>query len=166
MGSFFSYSNATENVKYENNESDENTGNSNIVYDGKLIKRILIATGHYSEDTLKIKLGCNWNDDNEIFILNKIGTFNNVNVYDLACNIPVFGTTIYLNANFNSNYLKEYNIDCPLIYQRSIFCEDDAYYNHVHDICKDNSLLPEENQTSYGVYFDSNKNAVSLFITN
>jgi hypothetical protein len=151
------------------------------LYDGKILKRILVADKHCDKDFLNVELGC-YNTDNkyDTYTLKKLGNINvktldekivptnlltlftkqaqqNVNVYFLDCEIALNGDTIVF---------KILEFDDA---EHSVYCNDDCNYNHVNDMCGSQLFNPLPNQKSYGVYINISyeyRSAISLFITN
>ena len=133
-------------------------------YDGKFIKRIMISThkNGYDADSLTMAIGSSNDDDvYPIFILNKMGSIHGVNIYDLECDLPVYGETIRFSVieNIIPDVISEW-IAMP----RSIYYTDDKNYHHVAEMCKTSLLQPPPDQISYGVYIFPGKAAISLFI--
>ncbi len=155
---------------------------NNKTYDNKFLKRILVAT-KVDRDTLLIGLQYRDSKDSkcEVYSLKKYGYINNINIYDLECDIELSESSIQFVIDIVSGnriapkeISKEQSLQSILYkhdYQisQNIFCEDNCNYNHVNDICATNLFNPPNGQTSYSVnIYDEffNKSAISLFITN
>ena len=151
-------------INKDDNASDNDDNNDEILngFNDKIIKRILICSNNYDKETMNLQIRTE-NNLVSNYILKKIASSGQINVYELNCEIELKSNIInFMIENFN--IFGELELNDSFLLDRCIFYEDDQNYNHVHDVCKNDNYLPKENEISYSVYLDSNKSAISFFI--
>ena len=127
-------------------------------YDGKFLKRILVACRSYDRDNIQISIESGKDKNNKnTYSLKKVGKISDVYVYQSECDLLLYGSTIQFTVP---------EIDHDIVH--FVYYDDDRDYNHVNEICSFTLFNPPPDQESYGVYInicDEFKSAISLFIT-
>ena len=150
------------NYIFSDNKQDAKIPEDPNSFHGKFIKRILVCTKLYEENSLNIQL--NDNNGSEVYNLKKILIEKEYSVYDLECKIKLKSTIINFVID-DIDFFKNIGLTHLKGMKKCVFYGDDGGFNHVHDVCKNDNFLPKENEESYSVYLDCNKSAISFFIT-
>lgn len=128
----------------------------------KKMRRIMIALkpAFYDEKTIDLDINLKTFERNNTinFVLTKIGQLNGFNLYDTECETILTDSAISFRVK---NKIKSpYYFDT----ERCIFAEDDAFYNHVKDMCGTSLLSPRDSQESYSVCISIDM-SITIFVT-
>lgn len=134
-------------------------------FNGKILKKILVASKDYDANVLSVEI------NSTTYRLDRLNKINNVVVYSTNCEMELHNDVIrYAVSNIDAN-------------THSIYYDDDGYYNHVNDLCKYACIKPVLNngvddyhnnislytptadEISYSMPIILRRSAISLFIT-